>query len=84
MSELFQGLIALAVIVGGGLIIYAKPEQSAYVIPFMAAVIGFFFGSKTVANASFTAPPPGYSPQVATPASQPILSQPTTPPAKEG
>jgi hypothetical protein len=64
MAELFQGIIALAVIIGGGLIIVMRPEQSTYVVPFMALVLGFYFGAKTSTPFPTTTPQAPQLPQI--------------------
>jgi hypothetical protein len=46
VEEISQTLIAILIIVGGGLITLAGNPHSAELIPLMSLVVGFYFGTR--------------------------------------
>lgn len=46
MAEIIQGVIALVVIIGGGVLAYLSPELQGYVFPVIALIVGYYFGAK--------------------------------------
>jgi len=46
MLEIIKGVIAVVVIIGGGVLAYLSPELQGYAFPVIALVIGYYFGAK--------------------------------------
>lgn len=46
MLEIIKGVIAIVVIIGGGILSYLSPDLQSYVFPVIALVIGYYFGAK--------------------------------------
>ena len=48
MQNIIQGIIAVLLIVGGGVLSYLRPEVQTFVFPAITLIVGYYFGKKEV------------------------------------